>query len=497
MNTLVRTLDGVPETLDPQLMEMGYEGWVGYDLFEGLVTYSNEGKLIPAQATSWEVSEDGRRWRFHLQPGLKWSDGRPLTAKDFEYSFRRLADPKTAAAYAWFLETLDVTNASAVIRGEKPVEALGVRAVDDSQLEISLEHPVAYFLELLAFYGFLPVPEHVISEKGSRWILPENMVGNGAFRLEQWRVNESIVLKRNPHYRDYETVRLDSVAYALGGDPLARFRSGEVHLSGNITREQQDWVLKNQPESLHASPGMGVYLLFININRICRTQDRQALALAVDRAAIAQSRILGLSEPAWQVAPPHYEGFSPQLPDLYRLSVQERVKRVKPECRLSSLRILYSNSAQNDKRLALMTQENWQRHLGIRVQLEGYERKVFYERLNAGDYDVVVMSWGGPYNDPASLLNIWHSSSVNNRSFYRSAVFDDLLERSRGEFNTVQRMSLLAQAEENLIQDVPVIPVVHPKNVRLVSGKVDGYQRGNPMGRTYSRYLGLHKSGNQ
>ncbi|MGI9277817.1 MAG: peptide ABC transporter substrate-binding protein [Endozoicomonas sp.] len=491
---LVRGNGGEPETLDPHLMQGAPEGWIAYDLFEGLVTYDNKGQLIPGQAQSWKVEDNGRKWVFHLRKDLKWSDGTPLTANDFEYSYRRLADPKTAAAYSWFMEGMEISNATAVIRGRKPVEQLGVKATSPERLEFYLDSPVSYFSELLAFYGFLPVPRHVVEAKGSKWTLPENIVSNGAFKLQQWRVNEKIRAVRNPLYRDHSSTRLDTVVYITGGDELSRFRSGEIDITNNVKLEHENWVLKNRPEWLRTERWMSTGVMFLNLRNQHLQRKANRMALALDRDAIARSRAAGTAEAAWQVVPPHFDGFRPDMAKELTETLDKRTERARELLHgMSEIGITYCLNCGNESRIAIATAQEWQKRLRIKVHLQGYERKHFHSVLAEGRYDIAVIQWIGPYQDPASLLNILQSDSANNRSFYKNQGYDELLLKARSMVgNDPERMTLYGKAEELLMKDAPVIPVVHHRNVRLVSERVEGYLGLNPMGRLYSRYLSLN-----
>lgn len=493
---LVRGNGGAPQTLDPHLMEGPREGSVAYDIFEGLVSYDNDGQLIPGQAESWAVLDDGRRWVFQLREGLKWSDGKSLTAEDFEYSFKRMADPETAAPYAWFLETLELKGAGQVIQGKLDVQALGVKAISSSKLEFLLNQPVNYFPELLGFYGFLPVPRHVIEAKGAKWTQPENIVSNGPFKLSEWKVNEKLVAVRNHSYWADASTKLEKVTYITSGDEFSRFRSGEIHITQMLKPEHEKWVKKHHPQWLYIESRMHSALVFLNLEKpkLQVINNRRALALALDRESMAQSSASGTADAAWQVVPSHFDGFDPVGPTELSLSIKERSDLASKLIDLKELNLIYCSNCDKEKTIALFVAQEWQKRLGLKVNLVGYERKYFYSALGERKYDATIIHWMGPFNNPASLLNIFSSLSASNRSYYQSRTFDGLLAKARSFISDPgQSMKTYAQAEELLMEDIPVIPVLHHKGVRLVSEKVKGYSGLNPMGRIYSRHLSLDR----
>ncbi len=494
-NELFRGNGGEPLSLDPHYMNGPKEATLAYDLFEGLTTYDSEGKLTPGQAESWHTENKGLIWTFRLRSGLKWSDGTPLTAGDFEYSFKRLANPETGAVYPWFLETLEIKNAHDIINGHQPPEKLGVKAVSDTNLEIYLEQPVSYLPELLAFYGFLPVPEHSINRWREQWTMPEKGVYNGAFRLQNWKVNESIRLSRNPYYRSNHTTRLDAVTYITSGDELSQYRAGHIDMMGTLKKEQEDWARKNDPIHLYYEPWMSVTFLFINLKipQFQNSSSRQALALSLDREIIASSGSAGMAQPAWQVVPPNFPDFKPGKTELLQMPLPDRINKARSLNRIKELTITYCSHFSSNKAVAISVAQQWSKHLGIKIHLLGHEQKHYLEQLEHSNYQVAVTRWVGPYEDPLSLLNIFKSSSPHNRCSYQSPEFDKILRMARTTpaEQIGKKMDICSALEELLMKDVPVIPVIHSQNSRLISDRVHGYTGKNIMGRIYSRHLYL------
>lgn len=223
-----------PGTLDPQKVEENTAAQIVLDLFEGLVWMDGEGQVQPAQAERWEILDGGKRYIFHLRSGLQWSDGQPLTAEDFVLGWQRAVDPKTASPFAGYLAQAHINNAAAIVAGKADVTSLGVKAMDDRTLEVTLEQPVPWFTTMLAWPTLFPVPHHVIAKHGDSWSKPENMVYNGAFVLDKWVVNEKITARKNPKYRDAQHTVLQQVEYLALDNSVTgynRYRAGEVDLT--------------------------------------------------------------------------------------------------------------------------------------------------------------------------------------------------------------------------------------------------------------------------
>ena len=498
LQELVRGVGGEPESLDPHRMNRATEGFIGYDLFEGLVTYDRNGNLELGQAESWAVSNNGKTYRFIIRDNLFWSDGRPITAEDFEYSYQRMVTPSTASPYAWFMEEIDVVNASDVIKGLKSPESLGIKAINKKVLEFNLNQPVNYFIQFLAIYPFLPVPRHAVERYGAKWSLSENMVTNGAFKLDQWRVNERIRVVRNSLYRANKDNKIDSVIYITNGDELARFRAGEIDMTNSLQLNSEEWVRKRHPDWLREEPWMSTSYVVFNLRKklVSDVVLRRALAMALDRQGIANSRVSGSADAAWQFTPPHFPGLRPKLPEYRELNAKSRkaasvaiYKKVadKPK----NINITYCSQSPQDKKLAIVVASQWQNVLGISVTLNGVEQQTFWsETAPKGQYDVLITRWIGPYKDASASLNLHRSKSAHNRSFYESSEYDELVNRARKlDIDNPERMQLYSRAESLLISDLPVIPILHHKQVRLLNKDVKGYTGKNFMGRIYSRHL--------
>ncbi|WP_340146652.1 peptide ABC transporter substrate-binding protein [Halomonas sp. PA16-9] len=262
---------GEPASLDPHKISGKWENDVVGDLFEGLITEAIDGTRIPGAAESWEISNDGTEYTFTLRSDAKWSDGEPVTADDFVFAFQRILDPATAANYAYLL--YPIKNAEAVYAGEVDTSALGVKAIDATTLQITLERSTPYFLDQLSHYTAYPLPRHVVEEHGNEWSRPGNMVSNGAFQLEDWQSQTRITATRNPNFHDADAVALDEVVYfpiEERNTALNRFRAGEIDIAREFPTQQYKWLQENLPEAVQVAPYLGIYYYVFNAEMAMR-----------------------------------------------------------------------------------------------------------------------------------------------------------------------------------------------------------------------------------
>lgn len=289
---LVRGNGSEPASIDPQKVEGVPGSNITKDLFEGLVTQDAEGNTIPGQAESWTVSKDNKVFTFKIRDNAKWSNGDPVTAGDFVFAFQRAVDPETASRYAWFMEIPTIVNASAIVKGEKPADSLGVKAIDDKTFQVTLEQPVPYFIKMLAHQTTFPVPQKVVEKLGDSWTRPGNMVSNGAYKLADWRVNEKIVLERNNNYWNNNETVINKVTYLpLQNTPeLNRYKAGEMDMTYVIPIEHFKSLKKQAPSEVKVTPYLGTYYYSFNTERkpFDDARVRKALSYAIDRDAITQ-----------------------------------------------------------------------------------------------------------------------------------------------------------------------------------------------------------------
>lgn len=490
---LVRANGYEPATLDPNLAESNVEFYIFNDLFEGLLRVGKNGEVIPALATKWE--NQGTVWTFHLRPEAKWSNGDPVTADDFVFSWRRLTDPKTASPYGSYLASAYVLNAAEINAGSKPPTELGVKALDAHTLQVTLAEPNSYLLKQLVHFPVLPVNRKVVEQYGKNWTQPQNFVGNGAFKLAQWVVNEKVVVERNTQYWDNAHTVLNKVTFLpLQGFPeVARFRAGEIELGYSAPPELYQQLKKSLgDEQLVTYPLLSTSYFAFN-NRQPPFNDvrvRQALNLALDKQVIA-GKVLGYGQqPAWTFTPTGAGGFNLQPGVAAGWSQEQRIaqaKKLLAEAGFNAqhplrFTLLYSNDA-TIKKIVIAGSAMWKKNLGAEVSLQNQERKVVLDNINNGQYSVAFSRWLADYNDPSTFLNVFRSTSSENSAKYANEHYDRLLHQATAAQSPEQVQQHFQQAEDVLAVDTPVAPVYYEANATLVKPYVKGidFTRQGPL----------------
>ena len=492
---LHRTGTDNPSTLDPHQISFPGEQLFILDLFTGLTTPDMRNRPQPGCAESWTVSDDGRTWLFRLRAGLQWSDGVPLTAEDFVWSFRRALDPATAFPFASRLYLL--RNARAVATGALPPSALGVSAPDARTVRIELEDPVPYLLDVLSGGVGMPVPRHAIERHGRAWIRPENFVGNGPFVLERWVPQAYLRMRRNPRFWAADAVRLDAVHHYPADNPttmVRRFQSGGLDLVMVVPPERADWARRQFGDALRESRALGAEVLAFNTRRgpAADVRVRRALSMAIDRGQLA-ARIVG--DPgvaAWGYVPPgadNYPGGGARVEfagwPLERRQAEARQLLAQAGYgagRPLRMRLAFAGSDQNRK-IAVAIASMW-RAIGVEALLQQQETKAVVAAVARGDFDAARFIWTAGYGDPVVFLERMLSSGSTagiNPSGYSNPAFDALMARAAAEADVGRRAALLREAEALALADQPVAPLHFMVGRRLVSPRVSGFVD-NPRG---------------
>ncbi|ASE41729.1 oligopeptide ABC transporter substrate-binding protein OppA [Citrobacter braakii] len=503
--TLVRNNGSEVQSLDPHKIEGVPESNINRDLFEGLLISDVDGKPSPGVAEKWE-NKDFKVWTFHLRKDAKWSDGTPVTAQDFVYSWQRLANPNTASPYASYLQYGHIVNIDDIIAGKKPITDLGVKALDEHTFEVTLSEPVPYFYKLLVHSSVSPVPKAAVEKYGEKWTQPANIVTNGAYKLKDWVVNERIVLERNTNYWDNAKTVINQVTYLPISSEVTdvnRYRSGEIDMTyNNMPIELFQKLKKEIPNEVHVDPYLCTYYYEIN-NQKAPFNDvrvRTALKLALDRDIIVNKVKNQGDLPAYSFTPPYTDGAKLVEPEWFKWSQEKRneeAKKLLAEAGYTAEKpltfdLLY-NTSDLHKKLAIAAASIWKKNLGANVKLENQEWKTFLDTRHQGNYDVSRAGWCADYNEPTSFLNMVLSDSSNNTVHYKSPAFDKLIADTLKVTDEAQRSELYSKAEQQLDKDSAIVPVYYYVNARLVKPWVGGYSGKDPMDNIHVKDLYIIK----
>ncbi|EOI5718173.1 oligopeptide ABC transporter substrate-binding protein OppA [Cronobacter dublinensis] len=503
--TLVRNNGSEVQSLDPHKIEGVPESNINRDLFEGLLVTDVEGHPSAGVAEKWD-NKDFKVWTFHLRKDAKWSNGEPVTAQDFVYSWQRLADPKTASPYESYLQYGHITNIDDIIAGKKPATELGVKAIDDHTLEVTLSEPVPYFYKLLVHSSMSPVPKVVVEKFGEKWTQPANIVSNGAYKLKSWVVNERIVLERNTNYWDNAKTVINEVTYLPISSEVTdvnRYRSGEIDMTyNNMPIELFQKLKKEIPKEVHVDPYLCTYYYEIN-NQKAPFNDprvRTALKLGLDRDIIVHKVKNQGDLPAYGYTPPYTDGAKFTEPAWFKMTQEQRnaeAKKLLAEAGYTADKpltfdLLY-NTSDLHKKLAIAAASIWKKNLGVNVKLENQEWKTFLDTRHQGNFDVARAGWCADYNEPTSFLNTMLSNSSNNTSHYKSEAFDKVMQETLQVSDEAQRSELYNKAEQQLDKDSVIVPVYYYVNARLVKPWVGGYTGKDPLDNVYVKNLYIIK----
>jgi oligopeptide transport system substrate-binding protein len=478
---------GEPATLDPAKATIVNEDRILESLFEGLTVLDPAAKPIAGMAESWEVSGDKLTWTFHLRDAT-WSDGVPITAEDFVYSFRRLFDPKTRSNYAslFFM----IKGGEGVNKGSKPIASLGVSAPNPKTLVINLTNPTPFLPALLAHWLAYPVPKHVVEKLGDDWVKPDNIVGNGAFVLKEWRPNDFIRLEKNPLFRDAANICLTKLLVFPTTDAATAARSvraGELDTNATFPGQSRDVLAREVPGFVREAPyALIQYELFNIKNPILKdARVRQALSLAIDRELIAGQIIGGAAKPARSIVPPDILGYqSGPFGGVLEGDLTARLTQANTLLTAAgygpnkplTLTLSYSSSG-DAPRYVPVIQNTWQKIAPwVRIELLGADPQIHYAKVQRGDFELANMGWYADYDDAKTYLYILQSKSAEmNSGRYENSAYDALIARADSERDANVRAGLLRQSEEMALRDAALSPVYFDTGRSLVNPRVTGW----------------------
>jgi oligopeptide transport system substrate-binding protein len=502
LSVINRALSTEPESLDPQKGRSVQAADVLRDIGEGLVAYSASGDLVAAAAERWEISADGLTYTFHIRPEARWSNGDPVTAGDFVFGLQRLVDPKTAALYA--AELANVVNATEIVAGEMPTSELGVTAVDDATLVISLLRPTPYLLSLLTHGSTFPVHRGTVMEHGDGFARAGSLLSNGAYVLVDWQPGSIIELRRNEYYWNDASTAIDVVRHHIVTQEMAelnRYRAGELHTTSTVPPDNFAQVKEEYADQLHITPTLGVYYYGFNLTKPPFKDNpalRQALSMAIDRELLVE-KITGRGEaPAYSWVPPGIDNYAPPQLSYAELTQDERnalAQSLYKEAGYSDqnpLRFeLRYNTSDTQQRIALAVQAMWRDVLGVEATLVNVEFQVLLDQMRDAEVtEAFRSSWFGDYNDANTFLAIMQSDSPGNMPRYADEEYDELMKSANEQLDLERRRLYLEEAERALLADHAVIPLYFYVSKHLVSPEVRGWED-NILNYHYSQYLSL------
>lgn len=497
-----------PETIDPGLNSAVDGGNMILYAFETLLNVDQNSKIVPGQAESYDVSDDGLTYTFHLRKGLKWSDGTPLTANDFVYSWKRLADPNTAAPYAQDMLGC-VKGYEEAAKGD--LNALGVSAPDDDTLVVELSAPCVYFNKLVTHSSMAPVQKATVEANGDQWTLkPETYIGNGPMKMIEWVPGSHITFAKNDNYWNADKVTLNTLKFVLMEDPNAAYsayQTGEVSMIKDVPTEEVP-SLRDHPD-FHIDPIMGTYYISFQTQKkpFNDPNVRMALSLAIDRNYAANTVMQGTYSPATNFVGPGISDAEPGSSfeevtkknnggDFFNVSNHDAdVAKAKellakagyPDGKGFPTVEYMTNDASYHKSLAEYLQSCWKETLGINMDIKVVEWSTFTPTRRSGDFDIARNGWVYDYDDPSNMLNLFKTGGGNNDGKYSNPDYDKLIDEANSTADVKEHYAKLHEAENMLLKDAAMAPVAYYNDFYLMDTKLKGVWH-SPYGFWFFQY---------
>jgi oligopeptide transport system substrate-binding protein len=486
--TLRRGISAKVDTLDPHRSSAAWENIIIGDMFLGLTQHTADGQVIPAMAESWTTSDDGLIWTFNLRD-TTWSDGVPLTAEDFVFALRRIQDPAIASQYSSLLYI--IKNAQALNEGRVAPEELGVRAIDDRTLEITLEQPAPYLEGLLTHYTTYPVPRHIVEQYGEAWVQPENIEVNGPYKLVYWVTGDQLVTEKNPAFYEADTLCFERVSYFELEDLAAverRIEAGELDINNAFDGGRKAELDRRLPGWARTTPGLLTTYWSFNSSEAPFTdiRVRKALAMALDREYLVENVLTPGFVPAYSFVPPGINNYETERPEVYWKSLTRPERLAEARALLEDagygpdnpLRFEYKHRSTDDNpKAAPVAQANWNEIAPwVDAQILRQDTKVLYADLRQGNFEVSDGAWLADYNDPLNFLYLLDSKTgQQNYGNYANPEYDALLEAASRERDLIKRAELFAQAEAVMLEDYPITPMWFQVTKNLVDPNLEGW----------------------
>jgi len=494
-----------PQGLDPHVVTGVPENHIIRALFEGLavknpITLEPE----PGVAERWDISEDGRVYTFYINPEAKWSNGEPMTASDYVWSWNRALHPDTGSLYAYML--YPIVNSEAYSKREiTDFDQVGVKALDDLTLQVTLNAPTPYFLQLMDHYSSFAVhPETLLkhgkmTERFTPWTRVGNIVSNGAFTLDEWSLNRRIIIKKSEHYWDRDNVALNGVYFYPTENVVSEermFRAEQLHYTQVVPLDKIPEYRKQGNTSYVQAAYLGTYYYLINTDRppVDNVMVRRALSYALDRDTLTRTVLQETAIPAYSITPPNTLGYNP--PKLFDYD-PAKARELLAEAGYPNgegwpgLEIIY-NTQEAHRKIAVAVQQMWKKELNIDITISNQEWKVYLNSVSQRDFQVARRGWIGDYVDANNFLDLFISDGGNNNTGYASDEFDDIILNLAPRAKTRdERYGLFYKAETMMMNEMPIIPIYTYTSKHLVHPSVEGIHP-NLMDSLNLKYVKLH-----
>jgi len=487
-------------TADPQMVEDVSGSYFVRDLFEGLMNQDADGNLIPGVATGYTTNDAKDVYTFTLRDNARWSDGNPVTAHDFVYAWRRLADPATASPYSWFADIMALENVGAVMSGESPPEALGIRALDNHTLEVRLTASLPYFAAMTTHASTFPSPQWTVRTFGDDWTKPGNIVGNGAYVLTEHIPNETATRERNTMYWNNDATIIDKVVTLVINDEntdFTRWEAGETD-KGAVPSGQYPRLKAEYPDEAISFPRLCTYYMTFNLSpsgpeAFKDVRVRQALSYALDRSVVTDKILQGGQIQAFTFTPGATAGFEVPAVAFGQMSQDQRNVNAKllmaaagygPD---NPLKFEYMyNTSEGHKKIAIAAQQMWKETLGAEATLANQEWKTFLKTRGGQNFDVARGGWCGDYNEASTFLDLMTTPSGYNDGKFSNAEVDELMTSARTMSDATSNYT---RVEEIMANEMPIIPVYHYTGVFMLRNNLKGWPFNNVEQNVYSRDL--------
>jgi len=487
-------------TADPQMVEDVSGSYFVRDLFEGLMNQDGDGNLIPGVATGYTTNDAKDVYTFTLRDNARWSDGNQVTAHDFVYAWRRLADPATASPYSWFADIMALENVGAVMSGESPPEALGIRALDNHTLEVRLTASLPYFAAMTTHASTFPSPQWTVRTFGDNWTKPGNIVGNGAYVLTEHIPNETATRERNTMYWNNDATIIDKVVTLVINDEntdFTRWEAGETD-KGAVPSGQYPRLKAEYPDEAISFPRLCTYYMTFNLSpsgpeAFKDVRVRQALSYALDRSVVTDKVLQGGQIQAFTFTPGATAGFEVPAVAFGEMSQDQRNVNAKllmaaagygPD---NPLKFEYMyNTSEGHKKIAIAAQQMWKETLGAEATLANQEWKTFLKTRGGQNFDVARGGWCGDYNEASTFLDLMTTPSGYNDGKFSNAEVDELMTSARTMSDATSNYT---RVEEIMANEMPIIPVYHYTGVFMLRNNLKGWPFNNVEQNVYSRDL--------